>query len=519
MNRFRPDGHGWQQVSPRKLLIDPFQALKEAAIPAFGGLIALVSSGNAEWLLLLAPAAVALIAAIAVIPWLTTYYRIDADRLEMHTGLFNRQKRSAHLDRVRSVDLTAGVLHRVLGLRKVEIGTGVDDEQFELDALTLPEAEALRSTVLARRRTTEATPPPATYDGPTPASDVAFTATEPAAPVELARFEWSWARFAPLSLTRLLVVAAAVGFLSQFVDDLPAVVSEDDLKDAWTWVTSFAILAVVLVVLLVAATAWCLAAMAEYVAKWWNLRLISSDGTLHLTAGLFSTRATSVEERRVRGVTLREPLLIRAAHGAEITAMTTGLSDNTPDLLPAAPLTVAQRVAVDVLGDDAPVHIRLTRHGRLARRRRYVGALFDSAFVAALVAGALWAIDHWADTFASWPVWVLHLPWVLGALVVLLAFTGAEASYRHLGHAMTTRHFVVGSGTITRRRDVLERDGIIGWVSEQSFFQRRLGLTDLVATTAAGDESVRLRDVPLPTAVALALAATPQAVAEFVTQG
>jgi putative membrane protein len=75
---------------------------------------------------------------------------------------------------------------------------------------------------------------------------------------------------------------------------------------------------------------------------------------------------------------------------------------------------------------------------------------------------------------------------------------------------------VAGSGELTRRRTVLEVDGIIGWVVRESFFQRRLGLATLVATTAAGSERVEVLDVPRTTAVAVADAATPGLIGEFV---
>ena len=65
-------------------------------------------------------------------------------------------------------------------------------------------------------------------------------------------------------------------------------------------------------------------------------------------------------------------------------------------------------------------------------------------------------------------------------------------------------------------RTVLETDGIIGWVVSQSWWQRRIGLADLTATTAAGTERVLVRDVRLEVAVALADRATPGMLTPFV---
>ena len=56
-----------------------------------------------------------------------------------------------------------------------------------------------------------------------------------------------------------------------------------------------------------------------------DLRLTREDGTLHLTAGLFTTRSISVEETRVRGVLLNEPVLLRMVGGAQLSTLSTGV--------------------------------------------------------------------------------------------------------------------------------------------------------------------------------------------------
>ena len=103
----------------------------------------------------------------------------------------------------------------------------------------------------------------------------------------------------------------------------------------------------------------------------------------------------------------------------------------------------------------------------------------------------------------------------LAVALLLAAAAVGEASYRHLGHALAGDHLVAGSGQLARIRTVLETDGIIGWVVSESWWQRRIGLADLVATTAAGDERVLVRDVRLDVGVALADAATPGLLTDF----
>ena len=114
----------------------------------------------------------------------------------------------------------------------------------------------------------------------------------------LARIDWSWLRFAPFSLARLVLLAGAVGVLSQFGDDLP-IWNEETATSAWDWVTSSPLAAVV-------ARArrrrprdlgsW--SSVAGYVVQWWGFRLVREHGSLHLTPG--SSRPARSPSRRPR---------------------------------------------------------------------------------------------------------------------------------------------------------------------------------------------------------------------------
>ena len=213
--------------------------------------------------------------------------------------------------------------------------------------------------------------------------------------------------------------------------------------------------------------------------------------------------STTVEEKRIRGVRLLQPALMRLARGAELATMATGVgSGGTQAVLPPSPLAENERVAALLLGDDRPLHAPLVAHGPHARRRIHLRRQWWTLILTGASVPGVWLLD--------WPWWTT----VLVAVVALtLNLVLAEASYRLLGHALTPEHLVSRSGTLTYTRTVLERDGIIGWVIRQSFFQRRLGLATLVATTAAGSEQVVVTDVPHATAVEVAATATPTAVA------
>ena len=511
-----PEDVGWERLDPRLLLIGPVQSLRQLLLPAAFALFGLRSAGDMAWWwavpLVLGPLV------LGAVPWLTTRYRITATRLERRSGWLNKVEVTAPLDRVRSVDLESSLMHRLLGVTTVNIGTGVDSTRIKLDAISSDDAEALRRRLLAWRERPGplgSLAPASTVDSPDAAPaprelpDEAPSPTdrrdrpeagaaELAAPPEvLATIDWSWLRFAPFSLSRLVIVAGALGALSQFADDLPFLDTEH-LSRFWGWVVSFALPVVAAVASVAALAGWLVISVGGYVVQWFGLRLTREHGTLQMTAGLFTTKSVSVEESRVRGLVLAEPLLLRVVGGAELSTLSTGVESGVTQVLPPAPVDVARRVGAAVLPGAEPVDVPLQRHGPQARRRRHVRS---QVLPALLLAGAVVGTA------------LLDLPWwpvvVLAAALPALGVVLGESAYRHLGHALTPEHLVSGDGVTTRRRTVLEADGIIGWVVEQSWWQRRAGLATLVATTAAGSESVRIIDLPVGRAHELADAATP----------
>ncbi|GAA1137963.1 PH domain-containing protein [Ornithinicoccus hortensis] len=515
----------WHQLNPKMLLVTPVRTLISLAAPILVALFGIGRGVGSDW-----AARGALIAAVAalifgMIPWVTTKYRFTDTQLQVHRGLISRNVLTAPLDRVRSVDLESSLLHRLLGLTKVKVGTGVDDTQIELDALGKEEAAQLRRYLLGRSEVVGQGTAGARGTGAAGAGVAGTAAGEAAGGAgshdpttgvpdgaadldgdeqELARIDWSWLRFAPFSLSSLAIVAAIFGVGSQFIDDIDVDLSA--VEGAWEWVAAQALIVVVGSLTLVLLIAWIALSTLNYVVQWWNLRVVRERrGTLRVTRGLLTTNATTVEEARIRGVRMTEALLLRMVRGAELFTLATGVgSGGTSKILPPSPRAVDQQVGHTVLEEDGALTKRLRRHGPRSRMRQFVQAQWNTVIVLAL------AIT--AAVFLSWPWWV---PALVGLGFALIGLWIGFEEYRNLGHGLTPRYLVGQQGSLLRQRHVLERDGIIGWNVRQSFFQRRRGLATLVATTAAGPESVEIRDLPLTMAVDLADSATPGLLRQF----
>nr|WP_084628621.1 PH domain-containing protein [Amycolatopsis nigrescens] len=431
--------------------------------------------------------------------WRATRYRVTGRRFELRFQLVVRSRRSLPRERIRSVDVTANPLQRLFGLAVLDVGTGqhekTENSRVKLNLLPRAEAERLRIELLER-----------TVSAPAGPGD-----RDPDAP--LARLDWSWIRYAPVSFVAPLIGLAAGGALMRVAEWFGA---ERGVIDwALDLFRGVPLVVAILILVVVALGVGVIGSLGLFVEMWWNYRLEREPGgTLRVRRGLLTTRSISVEERRLRGVDVVEPIGNRLVGAARVDAVATGMrqqkdSEKTDyhTLLPAVPLAVANQVAADVLSEPVSptVAVRLSGHPVAARGRRLrwwlVGVLVP---VVALAVLGLLLTDV-----------LLTLAWILAVPLLPIGVLLALDAYRNLGHGITGGYLVSRHGTVRRSTVALERAGVIGWTVKQSFFQRRAGLITLTATTAAGIGAYSVYDVGESDGLAFAEEAVPELLAPF----
>lgn len=473
------DAAPWRHLDGRMVVVAPAQALVKL-LPV---LVVLLVLGRGDPIRLWSTLAAAILIVIyGLVRWRTTRYRITPERVEMRSGLLNRQRTSVPRDRVRTVDLTAGPLHRLFRLVVVTVHAadshgGIDQKGLKLDAVNAAEGERLRRELLDRAGVT------ASVAGREQATPPAETAQAEV----IARLDWAWLRFAPLTFSSLAGIGAVVaaGFnLAGELDidprDIDAVdAATDRLAAAPLWL-AVGLVGLVLLVIAIAGS------IVLFVERWWGYQLTREpDGTLRVRRGLLTRRSLSVSEERLRGAAVHEPLLLRLGRGAQARALSTGLGREGESgiLQPPAPRAEAHRVASATLRDPTgPTLTPLPRHSRAARSRRFTRALLPTL----VLVGVAVAVERWVGWL--WPVTVALLP-----LMGLLALD----RYRNLGHLVTPRYLISRIGGLNRRTVVLQRSGIIGWRIRQSPFQRRAALVTVEAVTAAGKGGYAIPDVDI----------------------
>lgn len=464
------------------LLVHPVHEVLRQLPLLIGSLVLGSATGNTTWSF----AALALLVVFGVARWFTTTYRIDAEQIQRRQGVLQRTVLSLPRNRIRSVSTDARLLHRLLGLTVVAVGTGREangDTEFTLDAVRSDEVAGLRAILLA--------------DSLAAGPDV------PPPDRVLARWQPSWLRYSPLSFTGLAMIVAAVGLVYQTG---AAVRLEDSqlARDGLDTAERLGVVVTVAVAALIVVVASVLLSVVRSLVTYGNLVLSRRDdgegeGVLHLRHGLLRARENTFDMRRLRGGTVREPLVVRMFGGARVDAVMTGVtgSGEASLLLPPCPVATAEAVLVELIGRPDVVRGELRGHGPAATRRRWTRALTLPALagIAIGVSSIAVSVPPWA-----WAAW--------GAVTVLAALLAADRA-RGLGHRVGAGWLVAQSGSLDRRRDCIAAAGIIGWTVRQTPFQRRAGVATLVAATAAGVKGYRVLDVPAEVAWSIAAAASP----------
>lgn len=490
-------GEPWRRLSVRVVYLDVIRVVISLATGYLGTVIA----DDPVWPLIGGAGGALLSALLDLTRWRTTRYRITAHRVEMRSGWLARKHRIVARDRIRTVDSSARLLPRLLGLRTVHIGSGESGSSFTLDSLERGHAARLHEELM-----------PGPAPGAAGPAAAAPATAEPETVIARLRREW-----VPLNVVTVWSVFAVAGPLAGLYFLLrPLGVDLVGLGRGWLDWDSRGLAANVLVLLVIAYPAGIALTTAAFLTQYGNFALVRTgtppDTALVTRRGLLTTQTVQRTDERLRGIAFAEPLVWRWLRLTGTTVISTGLRQGgesaTGGILPRIRRAEARELAARILPDGSrPLEAALHRHPRGALVRRLGWAVYGPVLASAalLVFGRTGAIPA-----GVWPLPLVLIPLTVPAAVV---------AYRSLGHALTGRYLVVRRGVLNRRTVALQRRAVIGWTFEQSVLQRWGGRMSVGVATAAGDRYYRAPDVSVEQALTFAAGATPELARRFIADG
>jgi putative membrane protein len=428
------------------------------------------------WLLLLGGA---VLLAVAGLEWLRRTYALEAGALRLEEGVLGRKLRVVPFDRIQQVDLIRKPLHRLLGVAtlRVETAGGGGAAEVDLDAVSLTEAQVLRTSLLRAKAGAVAAGGAGVEAAPTPAE-----AAAPSERVVLRLSLWE-VTLAGITGSRAAAVLAVLGPLSQATDWFPNL-SDWLLRRVNPETVAPTTPVAFLAVAVLAAAVWLGLAAASSVVTDFGFTLARVGGDVVVRRGLLERREAVLPLARLQVVRIEESLLRRAFGLASIRLQSAGRvarDDQTASRLaiPVLPRSDVNRLIGELLPGAAPVPGLLVPPPA-ARRRAVVRTLLRGVLPVAAVAVALLPVSRLA---------LLAVP-----AVVPLAVAGGLAAYRSLGHAGRDGFLYARRGALIRVTTVVPTVKAQSGRVRSSPFQRRAGLATLHVDVAGGGPTPRVLD-------------------------
>lgn len=407
-------------------------------------------------------------------------YTVTADTLDIASGVISRQRREIPLGRIQNVDISQGIIQRVLGIAGVDFETaGGGSTEAQLQYVALSEARRLQDVIRGHET------------GPDESASTTDAAAD-AGPAGESLFSLD---------DRSLIVLSALSFdlrVFSLVQTLGAFAAPALATQLFELPTQTQVPLVVLGVVGLLVGGWLGGAVVTF-TRYYGFKLTRLDGELRYERGLLQRYSGTIPLEKVQTVTIRENALMRHFGYAALSIETAGYgggeepSGGSEAAVPlderSAVLALAQ--ALEPFGDPDLASPPARTERRYRRRYRLV-----AAGVALLLGAGIWLVE-WSAT------WYL-LPGAIAVLGFGLAGPAAARHYRSRGYGLTDGYAVTRNGWWRRRTAIVPIYRLQTVIDRRNIFQRRWDLATLEFDTAGslslGGASGRAVDIDTSTA-------------------
>lgn len=431
-------------------------SLAQALLPLL--IIAIAREEFRQWLFLVIPVFLVLFVAYTIMYWLRYVFYISGQELRVEYGVLVRKKRYIPFERIQTVQMSAGVLQRLLGLVKVQIETagGGSKAEFVLDALAREKAEELQRTLQSGGK------------------QIAETADEK----EYIEYK--------LPTRSLLLLATTSNSIGVVLSGMFVVASQlDDFfseLDVWGKVGAYAqhlasgkISHIIFTVFILFLLAWLLSLLGTII-QFGGFKLRPEAGNINISRGVFQKQQVRIPLSRIQAVKVVESLLRQPLGMVSIQIVSisnTGTKGEGNVLFPLLP----KSELAAFLEKIAPEFIMPGEVQRLPSksRRRYLLINIIPALIIAILC-------------------VIYLPW--GYIAFLLPLLGAllgNRQYLDAGYQVMEDKILLRSRCLGRVTMIIPRRRIQSLHVSQNPLQARNHLSNLWVAVASCNTGITFK--------------------------
>lgn len=241
--------------------------------------------------------AVALSTVGSLISYFTFYFRLAETELVMRSGLLNKTFRTIPFDRIQTISFTQNIIHRIFNVVQLDLDTaGSSGSELAIKALSHKEANAIKAFIVDRKKSSPE------VSGEIENSEIPDDSYQTIVSVK------SEKTLLQLSIKDLLkigvsqnhlrtagIMVAFVFGLSQYAEEL---LSKE--KEAEIWLLLFGSMAIIAALVILILIAAFFLSLFNTVLRYYNLRVIQTDGGYTITSGLFTKTEQSAQHQKIQ---------------------------------------------------------------------------------------------------------------------------------------------------------------------------------------------------------------------------
>ncbi len=417
----------------------------------------------------------------SIIAYFKYYYHISDEELVIQKGILKKTKLNLPFARIQSINFSQSILHQALNVTAVEIeSAGSDQKELKIDALTMENAEALRSYLLAKKQAAKVE-----YvsidEGETITSNYVEEERDlilHLSPQELVRVGLTQNHLKPVGLIFGLL-GSSIGYgYTMGMDPIDIIRSyftniEDIVYSQQIW---WLLVLVPIMVLYSVVTTY---------LRHYNLQFTRSGKRFHVVQGLLNKQQFSALDRKIQILSWSQNPLQRILGLYQIFFRQAKSGDKEKEVarfsIPGCEQDKVEYVKENWLGEGRG---QFDKHYGVSHHYFQRSAIYQS-----VVYGALLAIFIY-----------LKLPIQMGLLVLWWIFSiyMSYKQYKKKSYALNEREIYIGGGILGFKHSLLPLYKVQNVAIKQNPYQLRRDLSTLYIYTSAG--AIRIPYIPLSSA-------------------
>ncbi|PJY99171.1 hypothetical protein CPT06_17270 [Bacillus vallismortis] len=414
--------------------------------------------------------------AASIIKWRRFTYRIEDDEFRIEEGLFVTKKRYISVDRIQTMNTSAGVIQQIFKLVKLQIETAGGGKEAEavLSAISVEEAERIKEAVFKKKAKSHESEPDEQL------LEAEQKQTLEAEPQEHYR----------MSMKELLMAASTSGGIGVIISALFALISQLDEVLPMDWFfdqfsfLQHAGIGIYAVLIFIGLFIVWMFSIAGMMFKYANFQIIKKEQELVISRGIIEKHQVTIPLRKIQAIKIKENIIRQLFGYVTVSIVSAGGGDREKQegaLTILFPMIHKKKLS-RMLQSFTPEY-RLEENVRRLPRRALKRYLFRSVIF---------------SLFLIIPLCIFFQPWGYLSIILLpielffgyLAYK--DAAWTINGERLQLTSRLIGRTTAI----VLKRRMQIGKLS-QSYFQKkgRLYTISTAVKSSSHMEELAVRDV------------------------